>query len=166
MATYKKLIIQQQTYDGSQYTNVGSAIDTYATYKVACQEFPFKLFPESKEQPKRDWFDEDGEDVYISSEGIKVKAYDIEVKFLYVGKEADMATDLKNFINFLYGRTANGSSLLAIYDEYTQTGRRGMYVLSHSNDLFFYNDSSAEAIASFKVKFRVTDPVTDVTLTV
>lgn len=162
--TYKKLLIQQQTYNGTTYTDVGNVVDTLASYNVACQEFPFKILPETKELPKRDWFDEHGEDIYVPTDGLKFKAYDLEVKFLYVGTEQSMPTDLKNFIKFLYGRNDNGAPLLAVYDEYTTIGRRGIYVLSVDNDLYFYNDASIEAIASFKVKFRVTDPVTDVTL--
>lgn len=165
MANYKKFLIQQQTYNGTSYTNVGSVVDSYTAYKVVCQECPFKVLPETKEPAKRDWNDEDGEDTYIPSDGLKAKAYDMEVKFLYVGKEADMASDLKAFITFINGRNTGGSSLLAIYDEYTQTGRRGVYVQNVDNDLFYYNDTDTDAIAQFKVKFRVTDPVTNITNT-
>ncbi len=161
---YKKLLIQQQTYNGTTYTNVGNVVDTLASFNCACKEFPFKFLPETKELPKRDWYDEHGEDVYMPTDGLKFKAYDLEVKFLYVGTEQSMTTDLKNFINFICGRNANGAPMLAIYDEYTKMGRRGIYVLTVDNELYFYNDSSIDAIAEFKVKFRVTDPVTDVTL--
>lgn len=161
---YKKLLIKQQRYNGTSYIDVGSVVDTYATYHVVCQDFPFKHLPETKDLAKRDWSDENGDDVYIPSDGLKFKAYDLEVKFLYVGTENAISDDLKNFISFLYGRNNGGAPLLAVYDEYTKTGRRGVYVLSVDNDLFFYNDSDYDAIASFKVKFRVTDPVTDITL--
>ena len=52
--------------------------------------------------------------------------------------------------------------MLVIYDEYTRTGRRGVYVLSVDNELYFFDDANIDAIASFKVKFRVTDPVTEI----
>ena len=164
MPSYKKLLIRQQTYDGTTYTNVGSTVDTYTTYKVVCQEFPFKYLPETKDLPKRDWYDEHGDDVYFPTDGMKFKAYDLEVKFLYVGKESAMATDLKSFISFICGRNSGGSPCLAIYDEYTKTGRRGVYVTSVDNSLFFYNEVNIDAVAQFKVKFRVTDPVMDITL--
>lgn len=164
MASYKKFLIQQQTYDGSNYTNVGSVVDTYAAYKVVCQEFPFKTLPETKELAKRDWYDENGEDVFVPADGLKFKAYDVEAKFLYKGKESEMAEDLRSFVSFVCGRNNNGSPLLAIYDEYTKTGRRGVYVQEVSNDLFFYSDVNIDAIAEFKIKFRVTDPITDISL--
>jgi len=168
--TYKKFFIQQQTVSGTTYTDVGSAVDTYATYHVVCQECPFKLRPEPKEPAKIDWYDEDGEDVYIPSDGLRFKAYDMEVKFLYVGTESNMATELKGFIEFLYGKNSGGSPWLAIYDEYTKTGRRGVYVSGVDSELLAYDDANgtissgqlvSEVVGVFKVKFRVTDPVYD-----
>lgn len=157
---YKKLLIQRQSYNGTSYTNVGSVVDTFTAYGVVCQEFPFKYLPESKELATREWHDEDGEDTYMPSDGLKYKAYDMEVKFLYVGSQANMATDIKNFIEFICGKDVNQPIMLAVYDEYTQTGRRGLYVKNVDNELLAYDDANAEVIAAFKVKFRVTDPVT------
>jgi hypothetical protein len=54
--------------------------------------------------------------------------------------------------------------MLAVYDEYTKTGRRGVYVTDISSDLIAYDDVNTEVVGIFKVKFRVTDPVTNVTL--
>lgn len=125
MAKYKRLLIQQQTVSEGNYTNVGKVIDTQEAFHVVCQSFPYKHLPETKELPKRDWYDEHGEDVYMPSDGQRFKAYDVDAKFLYVGTEANMKTELKNFIDFLYGRNENGSPRLAVYDEYTKTGRRG-----------------------------------------
>lgn len=185
--TYKKLLIQQQTFDGSTYTNVGSVKDTYVSFGVVCQEFPFKHLPETKDIPKHDWFDEDGEDAYIPKSGLKFKAYDLEAKFLYSKNlvsiwkyevaamhtsddyptyaSKQMASDIKAFIDFICGKDADGKPLLAIYDEYTRTGRQGVYVVSVDSDLYFYDDVNNNVIAQFKIKFRVTDPVTDITLT-
>ena len=171
-----RLLIQQQTFDGTTYTNVGNVVDTIDNYGVACQEFPFKVLPETKELPKRDWYDEDGEDVYVPSDGMKFKAYDLEVKFIYsdihapsrasgITKEKYMRDKIGAFIEFICGRNTSGKPFLKIYDEYTKTGRRGVYVLSVDNELYFYNDVSIDAIAEFKVKFRVTDPVYEVSMT-
>lgn len=176
MASYKKFLIQQQTFNGTTYSDIGDVVDTYTEFGVVCQEMPFKHLPETKDLPKRDWYDENGDDVYMPTDGLKFKAYDVEAKFLYVGNESNMATKLKAFTNFICGRTniVDGSTissasatknvLLKIYDKYTKTGRRGVYVQSVSNDLFFFNDVSIDAIAQFNVKFMVTDPVTDITL--
>ena len=161
---YKKLLIQQQAYNGNGYTNVGSVIDTQARFNVVCQEFPFKYLPETKDLAKRDWYDEHGEDVYVPTDGLKFKAYDMEVKFLYVGSQDNMQDDLNGFILFISGKNQDGAPMLAVYDEYTKTGRRGVYVTDISSDLIAYDDVNTEVVGIFKVKFRVTDPVTNVTL--
>lgn len=166
MADYKKFLIQQQTYDGSTYTDVGSVIDTQEEYFVVCSECPFKILPTTKELAKRDWPDEDGEDVFMPADGLKFKAYDLEVKFLYVGQKENMALDLNAFIEFIYGKNDNGSPLLAIYDEYTQQGRQGVYVLEVNNEFLAYDDANDGVVGEFKVKFRVTDPVYNAELSV
>ena len=166
MADYKKFLIQQQTYDGSTYTDVGSVIDTQEEYSVVCSECPFKILPTTKELAKRDWPDEDGEDVFMPADGLKFKAYDLEVKFLYVGSEENMSVDLNSFIGFIYGRNEDGSPLLAIYDEYTQQGRRGVYALEVNNEFLAYDDANDGVVGEFKVKFRVTDPVYNAELSV
>lgn len=157
---YKKLIIQQQTYDGTYYTNVGNALDTQEAFNVVCEEFPFSYLPEIKELAKRDWFDEDGEDVYVPQNGIKFKAYNSDVTFLYVGTQANMQSEIGSFISFITGRNTGGSPILAIYDEFTQTGRQGVLVNKIDNSLFTYDDMNEHVIARFKVKFRFTDPTT------
>ena len=175
MAEYKKFLVQQQTYNGSVYNNVGNVVDTNTRWHVVCQEMPFKHLPEAKELPKRNWNDEHGEDVFIPSDGIKFEAYDVEAKFLYCGTKENIASDLKGFLEFLYGRinivnnavvpvtNSVKNVMLKMYDEYTGTGRRGVYVQSVDDELFFFNDTSIDAIAQLKVKFRVTDPVYNVT---
>lgn len=184
MPDYKKFLIQQQTYNGSEYTDVGNVVDTYAQFNVVCEEFPFKFLPEAKELPKRDWPDEHGEDVFIPSDGLVFKAYDVDAKFLYAydgqtdwassGTSDDyptwvskkMRNDLKSFFSFITGRNTDGSPLLKIYDDYTKTGRRGVRYLSNDPDIFFYDDKNINAIAEFKVKFRVSDPVYEVVYSV
>ena len=43
-------------------------------------------------------------------------------------------------------------------------GKRGCYVTDVNNDLYVYDDANEHVVSKFKVKFRVTDPVTDITL--
>lgn len=150
-----RLLIRQQG---------GEVIDTYESFNVACQEFPFRHLPETKDLPKRDWYDEHGEDSFIPTDGLKFKAYDLEAKFIYVGEEADMTADVKRFINYLYGRNDGGSPILSVYDEYTKTGRTGVYMVGVTTKLFDISSFDLDAIAIFSAKFRVTDPVTDIVL--
>lgn len=154
--------IQQLHFDGKSYTK-GPVVDLLDKFKIACMSFPFKKFPEAKELPTRDWSGEDGRDVYIPNE-IPMKSYDLEVEFLYKGTEDAIAKDLSDFIEFLYGRNFNATGgRLAIYDEHVKMGRIDVYVQSVDNNVYACNDTDTDAIASFKVKFMVENPTTEVT---
>lgn len=157
-----KTYIQQLHFDGSTYTR-GSVVDILSTYKVVCQEFPFKILPEAKELASRDWNDEDGLDVYYPTTR-RMKEYETDVDFLYVGTENAIREDLKNFINFLYGRDNGAVGVsLAVYNEYTGIGRKDVVVTKVSDDVYYGDDNDTDAIAKFSVTFKVNDPVTDVT---
>lgn len=159
--------IQQIKFDGSTYSK-GSVVDLLTKFKIVCQEFPFKKNPKPKDMPTRDWYDEDGLDVYVP-ETLPIEHYDIEVVFLYVGTEQTIRADLSNFIDFLYGRIkgAAGDSVqsgrLAVYNEYVGTGRKDVVVSEVENEVFYISDNDPDAVARFKVKFTVYDPTSLVT---
>lgn len=161
--------VQQLRFDGTAYTK-GSVVDLLNKFNIVCQDFPFKKFPEPKELPERDWSDEHGVDVYVP-DTLPMKAYTIDVEFLYVGTTQNIRTYISNFISFLYGRIkgdANDtvqSGRLAIYNDYTGIGRKDIIVSKVDNELFFDTDADPDAVAKFKVTFNVCDPVTDVTPT-
>lgn len=157
---YKKFLVKQQVYNGTTYTDYSSIVDTFVNFNIVCQEFPYNYTPETKELSKHDWYDENGEDVYIPVNGLKYKAYDLEATFLYKGAADVMHTKIKQFIQFLTCKGILQPLVLAIYDEYTGIGLRGVYVLGVSTDLYEYKDTSLGGLAMFKVKFRITDPVT------
>lgn len=164
-----KTYIQQLSYDGTTYTK-GSVVDLLKTYKIICQDFPFKKNPKPKDLPTRDWAGADGLDVYVPDD-IPMKSYDIDVTFLYVGTKADIRTDISNFIDFLYGRIKADNSdtvksgRLAIYNEYVGMGRKDVVVSDIDNELLYCYDTDPDAVAKFKVKFTVYDPTTAVTPT-
>lgn len=153
--------IQQLSYDGIEYTK-GDVVDLYDAFNIVCRDFPFEKNPSPKDLPTRDWAGEDGLDVYVPDK-LPMKSYDIEVDFLYVGNEKNIRCDLNLFIDFIYGRNccATGSRL-AIYNEHTGIGRKDVVVSEVSNDLFYLTDADPDAVATFKVKFKVYDPTTDV----
>ena len=168
MAIYKTYI-QQLGFDGMTYTK-GSVVDLLSKFRIMCQEFPFKKNPKPKDLPSRDWAGEDGLDVYIPAGPLPMKAYDIEVTFLYVGTEQTIPTDITNFLDFLCGRVkgANADTVqsgrLAIYDEHVGFGRKDVVVSEIDNELFYCSEYDKDTVAKFKVKFAVNDPVTDVSL--
>ncbi len=184
---YKKFLIQQIRYDGATYEWQGDPVDTQTAYNVVCKEAPFKYNPETREPAKRVWNDGHGEDVYIPARGIRLEAYDLEVKFLYsygdysayVYSEAlptyqdwladKMHKDLCAFTDYITCKKDEegnirednlSGTMLAIYDEYTGNGIVGVYVKEISSDAYVYNEVSEKAVAEFSVTFRVTDPIT------
>ena len=58
--------------------------DSLVHFGIVCTEFPFKPGGETKDLPKRDWSDEDGEDTYIPDK-LPLKAYDLEAEMCYKG---------------------------------------------------------------------------------
>lgn len=154
--------VMQLSFDGTAYTK-SSVVDLLETYNIICQDFPFAKNPKPKELPTRDWAGDDGLDVYVPTT-LPVKHYDVDVEFLYVGTEANIRSDISSFIDYLYGRNSGAvGSRLAIYNEYTGIGRKDVVVSEVNNEIFYLTDSDPDAIAKFKVKFTVFDPVTDVT---
>ena len=157
----KRTYIQQLYFDGLTYQK-GNVVDLLTRFHIACKSFPFKKHPEAKDLPARDWSGEDGRDIYIPKL-IPMKHYDLEVEFLYKGTQDTISRDITDFIEFLYGRNSDAmGGRLAIYDEYVQMGRKDVHVLSIDNDVYECHDEDPDAVASFKVKFSVEDPVTDV----
>ena len=58
--------------------------DLLTDWGMVCTDFPFDLYPETKDLPKRDWADEDGEDTFIP-DVLPLKAYDLEAGICYKG---------------------------------------------------------------------------------
>lgn len=151
-------------------------VDTKATFGIATSSVPFKVIGDSKELPKRVWYDEHGEDTFIGPI-VYSQAYDMEITFAYCGQELKgnalnlglAKTNISNFVRFLNGTDGNGASL-TIFSPYTQIGRQKVYFCGMSEEtptLQLKGDAKNEYnenCVTFKSKFRVTDPVTDVVL--
>jgi len=173
-----KTYITQLSFDGLDYSR-GNMVDLLTSFGIICQETPFKILPEAKELPKRDWSGYHGTDVYVPAGGLPVKDYTVDVEFLYVGKDDYNAAqgdtrliraDITAFAKFLYGHTAAPgqtggvqSGRLAIYNEHTKIGRKDVTVKRFDPKLFLCDPWDDECLARFTVTFDVNDPVTDVT---
>lgn len=157
----KRFYIQQLNFDGVKYQK-GNVVDLLSAFNIGIQSISYKMLPEIKDLPTRNWLDEDGEDVYVPSI-VHIKSYDLEVTFVYKGNEQSIYQDVPGFIKFLYGHNESAvGARLAIYDEFTRTGRKDVFVKSVSDDVFYYEEFDSDSIGAFKVKFCVCDPSTDV----
>ena len=154
----------------------GTTIDSYTTWGIVCAKVPFKAGGKTKDLAKRDWHDEHGEDVYIP-DTLMLEAYDAEFELAYKGQETagnpfnlDLAfTKIDAFKKWLTG-ISNSKSTLSIYSPYAAMGRRDCYLLEISDEAphvqtkYERGNLYHENVVTFKVKFRVTDPITNVTL--
>lgn len=144
--------------------------DTLRSYGLYVKHSPYKAFPQIKNLVSQDWPDEHGEDVWLPKTGIVNKAYDMDVEFIYYFDDGLATETIRRFSNDIKGKW------LQIYDTYTAMGRKGVYVSEFDADPPFKRrkvqtytlPGGAPAIrdyVSFKVKFRINDPNTDVVLT-
>ena len=136
----------------------GSAVkSSLADFGFAVCDIPWPD-EETQELATRKWPGEHGEDTYISPDGQKLQAYDLTVEFCYKGdvNTADAAyTVLRDYL-------IGPGGFLRLYDPYWRKGRQNVYVKKfHDRDP---HRSNLDDVLSMKVTFRVTDPITEITL--
>lgn len=159
----------------------GEVVNTFTEWGIVCAKVPFKAGGTTKKLPSREWNDEHGADTYIPQR-MYMEAYDAEFEFAYKGEELVMNimnlsqafTQIDAFKKWLTGNDGQpgeetGASL-TIYSPYSTIGRKNCYLVSISNEdpcviakgrgTNLYNEN----VVTFKATFRVTDPVTNVTL--
>ncbi len=158
-----RLYIQQTFFNGVSYTK-DTPKDTLAQWGVICADFPFVTHPETKELVTKDWKGSDGLDAYVPKH-LRLKDYDIEAKFLYVGTHNNMKNDIKSFCDFIIGKPEGSySARLVIYDEHTSTGRKDVVVKTVKFDTYWDEPAfDTDAIAAFSITFHVYDPATEIT---
>lgn len=157
----------------------GSVINSFTQWGIVCAKVPFKAGGETKEIASNDWYDEHGEDGYIPNK-LMFKAYDAEFELAYKGQELatnpfdlDLAfTKISAFKKWLAGNdnSSGTGAELKIYSPYSTIGRQKCYLKSISDEEPHVQTKQEsgniyhENVVTFKVKFRVTDPMTDVVL--
>lgn len=156
----------------------GSVVNSFTEWSIACAKVPFKAGGTVKELAKRDFPDEHGEDTFIPKK-LVFEAYDAEFEMAYAGQELasnpfnlSLAfAQIDSFKKWLSGNDEEEGSgaELFIYSPYTTMGRK-CYLKEISDEEphvqlkqergNLYNEN----IVTFKVTFRVIDPMTNVTL--
>lgn len=156
-----------------------SVVNSYTQWGIVCAQVPFKVAGKTKDVAKREWPDEHGEDSFIPDK-LMFEAYDVEFELAYQGQELSSnpfdlslaVAAISSFKKWLSGNdTSEGSGAeLSIYSPYSTIGRQGIYLLEFSDEdphLQLKQEGGNvynENVLTFKVKFRVTDPMTDITL--
>lgn len=167
--TTKNTLLIRKTGEETVYSSFGG-------WNIACTEVPFEIGGEPKEPYKNDWKDEHGEDTYIPNT-LVLKAYDMRVKFAYKGAVSSAYGVLTAFRDFLIGvagtkkysggtatqELVDGGASLDIYFPYTGIGRQKCYLKQFADSAF--TKSNIDDVLEFSAVFRVTDPLTSITLT-
>lgn len=144
--------------------------ESVAKWGVFCKSIPFKVMDKVKDPAKRSWYDEHGDDEYISENGLYLEAYTMKVEFgckklsdsekTKFGSAAvdDVRTKVVDFIKYL-----RESGLMKMYSSHTRIGRQNVRLESCSDSAKWKTDDDGEFLI-FEVTFKVNDPVTDITL--
>ncbi len=155
MATYQEFKVQKEPIDPQTAHPTYLA---YVTWGIYVKHFPFNaLFPELKDLPSHTWADEHGDDEYVS-ESPYFKSQEIEVDFVFIGNSGNAKSYISSFITFL----ANGGTN-KIYDTYTGIGKQKVRYVSFNNEMYRTRTNDKD-IVEFSVKFKLNDPVTNITL--
>ncbi len=146
--SYKPFFVQKMK---SGYTKKNSL-----DWGIAIKKFQLDYYPEMKDIPKNDWYDQDGDEEFIPDVPY-YKAYESDIEFVYQG-----ATDtgIGNITNFLDYISRNGYNY--IYDSYSKVGRQNVRYVKMS-DAKMYRSGGNEYII-FKVTLKFNDPKTIITL--
>jgi hypothetical protein len=136
--------------------NVDAAVHSSTEWNIAPSSVPFHIFAEPKEVSKNDWKDKDGDDEYVP-DILPMQAYELDCTLLYKGKSPN--TDIYNFLSYL----AYGGEF-KIYDERTGIGRTNVRFSGYDPDAEDLTNSDVCCI-KFKIKLKVNDPMTQVSLT-
>lgn len=168
MAKWRNFYLQKMGVDGS--SNPYPVYESVLQWGIWCKDIPFKLYEGVKEPANRKWYDEHGDDEFIPSDGLRMEAYTMEIEFgckLMSGVSdgtttMPTVTDVKEKVSaFLeYLRT---SGAMKMYSSYTGIGRQQVR-LDSVNDNGKWKNENGQQFLIFKVKLKVNDPITNVTL--
>ena len=147
---YYKIYIKQEKPDAS-------VVETIEEFGLYCVDIPFKPMSDVKEVVSRDWKDENGIDEYIPADGLKLSAYDMDIKFGYKGDKFGANEAISSFIEFLV------SGYVSIYDTYTKIGRQKVRLVKLNDDADLVRGDDGD-ILIFSVTFKVCDPLTNISL--
>ena len=137
--------------------------ESVATWGVWCKDIPFKIYGKAKDPAKRTWYDEHGDDEYVSSSGLFLEAYNIKVEFgckKVDNSQAsvdDVRAKVGAFLKYL-----RESGMMKMYSSHTRIGRQNVRLESVDDNAKWSVDDGGFEFLIFEVTFKVNDPVTDI----
>ena len=134
-----------------------SVVETIEDFGLYCVDIPFKPAGDVKDIVSRDWKDENGVDEYIPADGLKMSAYDIDVKFGYKGDKFGANKAINSLLSYL------ATGYVSIYDTYTGIGRQKVRLVKLNDNADIVRDDDGD-ILIFSVTLKVCDPITNISL--
>ena len=134
-----------------------SVVETIEDFGLYCVDIPFKPAGDVKDIVSRDWKDENGVDEYIPADGLKMSAYEIDVKFGYKGDKFGANKAISSLLSYL------ATGYVSIYDTYTDIGRQKVRLVKLNDDADLVRDDDSD-ILIFSVTLKVCDPITNIKL--
>jgi len=124
--------------------------DTKEAFGLWVKHVPFSTYPQVKSPVMQSWADEDGDDVYLPTSGIKCEAFDFPVDFVYYWNDGMANVRIAQFIERIKGKW------LKVYDIYTKLCYKGVYVTEFDSDPQFRRRGMHDEVilrVTFKVNF-------------
>ena len=134
-----------------------SVVETIEDFGLYCVDIPFKPAGDVKDIVSRDWKDENGVDEYIPTDGLKMSAYEIDVKFGYKGDKLGANKAISSLLSLL------SAGYVSIYDTYTGIGRQKVRLVKLNDNAELVRDDDGD-ILIFSVTLKVCDPITNISL--
>lgn len=147
---YYKFYIQKESAD-AKVMELGEDFDFYET------ECKFYGGNAVKDPPKREWYDEDGEDEFVPDDP-KYKSFEMDIKFGYKGSQFTANEKLEKLQEYL------ASGTMKVYDSYNNIGRQNVRFEEIPDDAELVRDPDDGDILIITVKLKVNDPRTKITL--
>ena len=135
-----------------------SVVETIEDFGLYCVDIPFKIAGDVKDIVSRDWKDENGVDEDIPAVGLKMSAYEIDVKFGYKGDKFGANEAISSLLSYLT------TGYVSIYDTYTGIGRQKVRLVKLNDNADIVRDDDGD-ILIFSVTLKVCDPITNIKLT-
>lgn len=147
---YYKFYIQKEAAN-AKVMELG---ENFGFYEMECKFYGGKAV---KDPPKRDWYDEDGDDEFVP-DNPKFKSFEMDIKFGYKGDMFSANEKLEKLQDYLVPGT------MKVYDSYNNIGRQNVRFIEIPDDAELVRDKDDGDILVVTIKLKVNDPRTKITL--
>lgn len=155
----EKIYVQKVTAEGEPEAEVKELGRDFGFYGM---EIPFTIATEAKEPSRNDWKDEDGDDEYVPPGGLKLQAFETELKLGYKGAKDTANAKIEALVDYLTGRDGSGASF-KIYSTWTKKGYGGVRFASLGDDAELVRDDGGDILV-ITLTLKVNDPGAKVVL--